>query len=53
MIRELLFVEFTAEGEEQRLAAKYSLFFKLFEKLSDREVEDVFWIMKRKVEGLL
>ena len=30
-----------AEGEEQRLAAKYSYFFKLLEKLSDREVEDV------------
>ena len=52
-VRELLFVEFTAEGEEQRLAAKYSSFFKLLEQLSDREVEDIFWIMKRKVEGLL
>ena len=52
-VRELLFVDFTAEGEEQRLAAKYSSFFKLLEKLSDREVEDVFWVMKRKVEGLL
>ena len=52
-VRELLFVDFTAEGEEQRLAAKYSSFFKLLEKLSDREVEDVFWVMKRKVDGLL
>lgn len=45
MIRELLFVEFTAEGEEQRLAAKYSSFFKLLEKFSDREVEDVFCLI--------
>ena len=52
-VRELLFVDFTAEGEEQRLAAKYSSFFKLLEKLTDREVEDVFWVIKRKVEGLL
>ena len=52
-VRELLFVEFTEAGEEQRLAAKYSSFFKLLEKLSDREVEDVYWVMKRKVEGLL
>jgi transcriptional regulator with XRE-family HTH domain len=52
-VRELLFVEFTESGEEQRLAAKYSSFFKLLEKLSDRDVEDVYWVMKRKVEGLL
>jgi transcriptional regulator with XRE-family HTH domain len=52
-VRELLFVDFTAEGEEQRLAAKYSSFFKLLEKLSDREVEDVFWVIKRRVDGLL
>ncbi|SFQ10055.1 Helix-turn-helix [Lachnospiraceae bacterium XBB1006] len=52
-VRELLFVEFTAEDEEQRLAAKYSSFFKLLEQLSDREVEDVYWVMKRKVEGVI
>lgn len=52
-VRELLFVDFTAEGEGKRLAAKYSSFFKLFEKLSDRDVEDVYWVIKRKVEGLL
>ena len=52
-VRELLFVEFTEAGEEQRLAAKYSSFFKLLEKLSDRDIEDVYWVIKRKVEGLL
>jgi hypothetical protein len=52
-MRELLFVEFTEAGDEQRLTAKYSYFLKLLEKLSDREVEDVYWIIKRKVEGLL
>ena len=52
-VRELLFVEFTEAGDEQRLTAKYSSFLKLLEQLSDREVEDIFWIMKRKVEGLL
>ena len=52
-VRELLFVDFTEAGEEKRLAAKYSSFFKLLEKLSDRDVEDVYWVMKRKVEGLL
>jgi transcriptional regulator with XRE-family HTH domain len=52
-VRELLFVEFTEAGEEQRLTAKYSSFLKLLEKLSDREVEDVYWVIKRKVEGLL
>lgn len=31
-VRQLLFVEVTSEGEEQRLAAKYSSFFKLLEK---------------------
>ena len=52
-VRELLFLEFTESGEEQRLAAKYSSFFKLLEELSDRDVEDVYWVIKRKVEGLL
>ena len=42
--------EFTEAGEEQRLAAKYSSFFKLLEKLSDRDIEDVYWVIKRKVE---
>ena len=45
-VRELLFVEFTEAGDEQRLTAKYSSFLKLLEKLSDREVEDVYWIIK-------
>ena len=52
-VRELIFVEFTEAGDEQRLTAKYSSFLKLLEKLSDREVEDVYWVIKRKVEGLL
>ena len=52
-VRELLFLEFTEAGEEQRLAAKYSSFFKLLENLSDRDIEDVYWVIKRKVEGLL
>ena len=52
-VRELLFVDFTEAGEEKRFAAKYSSFFKLLENLSDRDVEDVYWVMKRKVEGLL
>lgn len=52
-VRELLFVEFTEAGDEQRLTAKYSSFLKLLEKLSNREVEDVYWVIKRKVEGLL
>lgn len=45
-VRELLFVEFTEAGDEQRLTAKYSSFLKLLEKLSDREVEDVYWVIK-------
>lgn len=52
-VRELLFVEFTEAGDEQRLTAEYSSFLKLLEKPSDREVEDVYWVIKRKVEGLL
>ena len=52
-VRELLFLEFTETSDEQRLAAKYSSFFKLLEKLSDRDIEYVYWVIKRKVEGLL
>ena len=35
-------IEFKEAGDEQRLTAKYSPFLKLLEKLSDREVEDVY-----------
>ncbi len=52
-VREFLFIEFTEAGEEQRLAVKYSSFFTLLEKLSDRQLEDVFWAIKRHTEGLL
>lgn len=52
-VGELPFLEYTEAGEDQRLAAKYSYFFKLLEKLSDRDIEDVYWVIKRKVEGLL
>ncbi len=52
-VRELLFLEFTESGEEQRLAAKYSSFFKLLEELSDKDVEDVYWILKQRVNGLI
>ena len=52
-VKELLFVEFTEAGDEQRLTAKYSSFLELLKKLSDREVEYVYWLIKRKVEGLL
>lgn len=52
-VRELLFVDFTEEGEEKRLAAKYSSFFRYLEQLTDREVEDVLWVIKRRVVGLL
>ena len=34
-------------GDEQRLTAKYSSFLKLLEKLSDQEVEDVYFIIKQ------
>ena len=37
----------------QRVKAGQMISFKLLEKLSDREVEDVYWVIKRKVEGLL
>ena len=52
-LQEVKMSEFTEAAEEQRLAAKYSSFFKLIEKLSDRDIEDVYWVIKRKVEGLL
>ena len=52
-VRELLFLDFTEAGDEKRLAAKYSSFFKLLEELSDRDVEDVYWILKQRVNGLI
>lgn len=52
-VGELPFLEYIEAGEDQRLTAKYSYFFKLLEKLSDRDIEDVYWVIKRKVEGLL
>ena len=50
-VRELLFMEYMEEGEERRLFSKYKSFLKLLEQLSDREVEDVYWVMKMKIDG--
>lgn len=50
-VRELLMEEYQDQAEEQRLANRFMSFLKLLDKLSDRQIEDVYWILKRKVDG--
>ncbi len=50
-VRELLFLEFTEAGEEQRLAAKYSSFFKRPHDQTLKVVCDAFVVRNRKARA--
>ncbi len=41
------------EKEEQVLCNRYASFLKLFDQLSDRDKEDVVWVIKQRLAGRL
>ena len=52
-VRELIMESYVDEKEEQILCNRYSSFLKLFDQLSDRDKEDVIWVIKQRISGAL
>ena len=52
-VREFILENYVQEKEEQILCNRYGSFLKLFDQLSDREKEDVVWVIKQRINGTI
>ena len=52
-VRELLLEEYSEIGEEQILCNRYISLLRLYDQLSDRDKEDVIWVIKQRVNGYI
>ncbi len=52
-VREVLLESYVTESEEQLLCSRYASFLTLFDQLSDKDKEDVIWVIKQRVSGRL
>ncbi len=52
-VREVLLESYVMESEEQLLCSRYSSFLTLFDQLSDKDKEDVIWVIRQRVSGRL
>jgi transcriptional regulator with XRE-family HTH domain len=52
-VRELILESYVDEKEEQILCNRYASFLRLFDQLSDRDKEDVIWVIKQRISGAL
>ncbi len=52
-VRELLLEEYSEIGEEQILCNRYISLLRLYDQLSDRDKEDVIWVIKQRISGAL
>lgn len=50
-VRELILESYIESGEEQILCNRYASFLKLFDQLSDKDKEDIVWVVKQRVAG--
>lgn len=50
-VRELILESYVDEKEELILCNRYGSFLKLFDQLSDRDKEDVVWVIKQRIAG--
>ena len=50
-VSEFILENYVEEKEEQILCNRYSSFLKLFDQLSDRDKEDVVWVIKQRING--
>ncbi len=50
-VRELILENYVDENEEQVLCNRYASFLKMFDQLSDRDKEDVVWVIKQRLQG--
>jgi transcriptional regulator with XRE-family HTH domain len=52
-VREFLFESYIDQGEEQVLFNRYASVFRLFDQLSDKDKEDVVWVLKQRIKGYI
>ena len=52
-IRELLLEDYAEIGEEQILSNRYISFLRLFDQLSDKDKEDLVWVVKQRLKGAI
>ena len=52
-VSEFILENYVEEKEEQILCNRYSSFLKLFDQLSDRDKEDVVWVIKQRINGTI
>ena len=52
-VRELLLESYIEQSEEQILCNRYSSLVKYYDQLSDRDKEDVIWVIKQRIEGYI
>ncbi len=50
-VREVLLESYADKGEEQILCNRYAGFLRLFDQLSDKDKEDIVWVVKQRVAG--
>jgi hypothetical protein len=50
-VREFILENYVDENEEQVLCNRYASFLKMFDQLSDRDKEDVVWVIKQRLQG--
>lgn len=50
-IREFILENYVDKNEEQVLCNRYASFLKMFDQLSDRDKEDVVWVIKQRLQG--
>ena len=48
-VRELILESYIESGEEQILCNRYASFLKLFDQLSDKDKEDIVWVVRQRV----
>ena len=52
-VREFIIESYVDEKEEQVLCNRYDSFLKIFDHLSDRDKEDVVWVIKQRINESL
>ena len=52
-VRELLLETYIERSEKELLFNRYISVFRLFEQLKDKDKEDIIWIMKQRIAGLI
>ena len=50
-VRELILESYAEQSEEQILCNRYISLLKLYDQLSDRDKEDVIWVIKQRIAG--